>query len=323
MEKPLEPCCLDEEPDCLTYVDHDTTVPKGVQPLVLPTEVRQASLIVLSGPQLGRIYRVNDQPMLIGRSKGCHIYLPEEGISRHHAQIDKDGNGDILLTDLHSTNGTYCNGVRVERVHLNEGDKIQIASNALLKFTNQDSIEEFFHQNQYDQATRDGLTEVFNKRHFQSKLREEFAYAQRHGEPLSLILFDLDHFKRINDSHGHQAGDLVLSQLARLVARNLRQEDMIARYGGEEFAIILRNEGSAGAYATAERIRREVETATFRWLDKSITVTVSLGIATLGVGACRDPAELVEKADEPLYQAKRNGRNRSVDDSTVLRPRRS
>jgi len=303
--------------------DMDKTISKGVKPIELDREERLASLVVLSGPQTGRIFRIGDQPMLIGRSKGCHIYLPEEGISRHHAQVEREESGDVSLSDLRSTNGTFVNGQQIERQKLNDGDKIQIASTALLKFTYQDSIEEFFYQNQYEQATRDCLTDVHNKRHFQAKLREEFAYSLRHDEPLSLIIFDIDHFKRINDTHGHQAGDLVLSQLARMVHRNLRQEDLIARYGGEEFVIILRNQGEKGAFATAERIRREVEAASFRWQEKRIPVTISLGIATLVQGICHDPSELVQLADEQLYHAKRNGRNRSVDASLGFTKKRT
>ncbi len=297
--------------DDLDEDDSDRTVIQGIKDLTSSLENRSASLIVISGSSAGKMFRIEDEPMVIGRSKDCKICLPEEGISRNHARIDRDDYGNAIITDLNSTNGTYFNGTRINRHILRDGDKIQVGSTTILKFSFQDSIEEAFHQNQYEQAIRDGLTGAFNKRHFKNKLREEFAYSIRHNEPMSLILMDLDHFKRVNDTFGHPAGDMVLRKMTEMAKKTLREEDMLCRYGGEEFAVILRNQSESRAYVAAERIRRAIETTKFMWEGKRIPVTVSLGIATLNRANYRDPKEMMADADEYLYKSKHSGRNRT------------
>jgi diguanylate cyclase (GGDEF)-like protein len=296
--------------------DSDRTVIQGIKDLTGALTSRQASLIVITGSAVGKMFKVSQEPMFIGRGKDCEIVLTDEGISRQHARVEQDGHGNVAIVDLNSTNGTYFNGNRITRHLLRDGDKVQIGSTTILKFSFQDSLEESFHQNQYDQAIRDGLTGVFNKRHFLSKMKEEFAYAIRHNEATSLILFDLDHFKKVNDTHGHQAGDMVLKQLAEVILKNLREEDILARYGGEEFAIILRNQNEQRAYVAAERLRRAVETHKFIWEGQRITVTISLGIATLTEARFREASDMLREADEFLYESKRGGRNRTT---SVLR----
>ncbi len=296
--------------------DSDRTVIQGIKDLTGHLANRQASLIVISGASAGKMFKVSNEALTIGRGKDCEIVLAEEGISRNHARVEPDGHGNVAIVDLNSTNGTYFNGNRITRHLLRDGDKVQVGSTTILKFSFQDSLEESFIQNQYDQAIRDGLTGVFNKRHFLSKFKEEFAYAIRHNEATSLILFDIDHFKKVNDTYGHQAGDMVLKRLAEIIAGNLREEDVLARYGGEEFAIILRNQNEQRAFVAAERLRRAVEKGEFMWEGQRILVTISLGIATLSQARFQDPADMLREADEFLYESKRGGRNRTT---SVLR----
>jgi two-component system cell cycle response regulator len=292
--------------------DSDRTVIQGIKDLTGSMEGRQASLMVISGPSAGRMFKVQDiEPMIIGRTKEAEISLPEQGISRDHARIERDVHGNVIIIDLDSTNGTYFDGARITRHILRDGDKIQVGSTTILKFSYQDSLEEAFHQNQYDQAIRDGLTGAFNKRHFKTKFKQDFAYALRHNESTSLILFDLDHFKRVNDTFGHPAGDMVLRDLSALVVQTLREEDTFARYGGEEFAVILRNQSAQSAYVAAERMRRAVETNKFMWEGKRIPLTISLGVSTLARANFRTPQEMLKEADEFLYKSKRTGRNRT------------
>jgi diguanylate cyclase (GGDEF)-like protein len=195
---------------------------------------------------------------------------------------------------------------------LSDGDKIQVGSTTILKFTFHDSLDESFQRQMYESALRDGLTKVFNKKYFQDRLESEFAYAVRHSSPLSLVMFDIDHFKKINDTYGHLAGDYALVTLANVVAQTIRQEDVFARYGGEEFAVICRGVDLQGASAFGERIRRMVQAQLFLYQETEIRVTISVGVATVPDVGMREPAELIALADEALYEAKRGGRNRVV-----------
>jgi two-component system, cell cycle response regulator len=294
--------------------DSDRTAIQGIRNLTSPEEERaaSASLIVISGSHAGRQFKLNDSSVCIGRAKECDICIDEEGISRKHVQIDRDTKGNITITDLNSTNGTYFNGSRISRRTLQDGDKIQIGPTTILKFSYQDSIEEAFHHNQYVQATRDGLTGVYNKKFFVDRFSKEVSYAQRHNSILTLVLFDIDHFKQVNDVYGHTAGDMVLRQLADIVDKSLRNEDVLARFGGEEFAIIFREVGERQAHVLAERVRRLVEIHDFIWEGKPILITISLGVSTFTHDNFRDASEMIRAADDYLYDAKREGRNRVV-----------
>jgi diguanylate cyclase (GGDEF)-like protein len=216
----------------------------------------------------------------------------------------------MVLEDMGSTNGTYCNGGRVTRQALSEGDKILLGSTTILKFSYHDKLDEAFQRQMSESALRDGLTRAYNKRYFGERVESELQYALRHDAPVSLIFIDIDHFKRINDVHGHQAGDNVLVQLATLASSMLREDDVFARYGGEEFAVIARGMDVAAAEALSERIRASVEAHPFGAGDQTIPVTISIGISRapgLGIATTID---LVARADEALYAAKRAGRNR-------------
>jgi diguanylate cyclase (GGDEF)-like protein len=171
-------------------------------------------------------------------------------------------------------------------------------------------------------ATTDGLTGLVNHRTFQARLDERLAEARRYGRRLSLILTDIDHFKAVNDTHGHPAGDRVLQGVARVLAREARTTDLVARYGGEEFAIVMPETDAAGALVIAERIRERVAEAAFDVEGGPLRVTLSLGVATFP-GDADAKAPLVEAADGCLYAAKRGGRNRTVAAGEARAARRS
>ena len=200
---------------------------------------------------------------------------------------------------------------RVDRHLLIDGDKVQLGSSTILKFSFQDEVEERAQRQIYEMATRDGLTSAYNKKYFADQLKTDFAFYFRHLQPLSLILFDIDFFKKLNDGFGHQAGDYVLKSLAAIVAKALRTEDIFARYGGEEFGIILRDTDSERAFLICERIRRGIENFQFIYEGKRLPVTISLGVATLQKENYPSPKSLVKAADEFLYAAKHKGRNRT------------
>jgi diguanylate cyclase (GGDEF)-like protein len=168
-------------------------------------------------------------------------------------------------------------------------------------------------------STHDELTGLYNRRYLLERLEEELAFARRHSAPLSVLTLDVDHFKSINDRHGHAAGDSVLVELGKRLTGATRREDVIARMGGEEFLILLRSTDRRGATATAERVREMVAEREFPWREGSLAVTVSIGCASLGEGAAASIDALLGTADRRLYQAKRAGRNRVVADSLVMR----
>ena len=269
----------------------------------------RAYLIVLAGSNVGEMFKVTTAQIVLGRGQGADIQLLDEGISRRHARIRMDGS-DMVVEDLESRNGTFANGQRVGRHVLHDGDKIQVGSTTILKFTYHDHLDETFQRQMYESALRDGLTKAFNKKYFLDRIESEFRFAKRHRVPLSVILFDIDHFKKINDTAGHLAGDQVLAALARKVAETIRAEDVFARYGGEEFAVICRAIEMPGAAAFAERLRIAVEKTEFPFAGQVLPVTISLGVAGLPQVDTNEPFGLISAADDALYKAKRDGRNR-------------
>ena len=304
----------DDEDELLSWqedddADPDRTLIKGVENFATAQSNRQAYFMAISGPAVGRMFLISDESMTIGRSKDCNISLDDEGISRKHATIDRDEYRNAVITDLNSTNGTYFNGVRITRHHLQDGDKIQFGSTTILKFSFQDSLDANFQEQQYHQATRDGLTQIYNKKFFMEHFVQQFSFALRHNEVTSLIVFDIDKFKAINDTYGHPAGDMLLRELAQVVTKRLRTEDFFARFGGDEFVIILRELDAQSAHVLAERIRRMVEVTEFNWGATPLAVTISLGVATLSAANFLSADEMITAADDYLYKAKRDGRN--------------
>ncbi|HVV50465.1 MAG TPA: GGDEF domain-containing protein [Polyangia bacterium] len=269
----------------------------------------RAYLVVLAGASVGEMYKIEQDRTIIGRGQKAQVRLLDDGISREHAQVCVEGN-KIVLQDLGSTNGTFCNGLKVDRKELVDGDKILVGSTTILKFTYHDNLDEIFQKQMYESALRDGLTKAFNKKYFTDRLESELTFAIRHGSSLSLVMFDIDHFKKVNDTHGHQAGDHVLSVISTLLVGALRAEDVFARYGGEEFAVICRGTDLAQAQVVGERMRRAVEKHAFVFEGTTIPVTISVGIAGLPDPAVKDAADLVARADKALYQSKHGGRNR-------------
>lgn len=270
----------------------------------------RAHLIVLAGESLGQMFRVDPTGCLIGRAADATIRLQDDGVSRHHARI-AEHRGELCIEDLSSANGTFLNGDRIRSTVLHDGDKVQVGSTTILKFTYADELEETFRQRMQEAALRDGLTKAYNKGHFLQQLPIEVAYAKRHRTPLSLVMLDVDHFKRINDTYGHPAGDYVLATLAQIVQGTLRTEDLFARFGGEEFAVLCRGATADEALVLAERLRTTIVSFTFKHCGRPFPVTVSFGVASWSDGP--DSArELIADADAALYKAKAGGRNRVV-----------
>ena len=270
---------------------------------------RRAFVVVLAGDRMGEMFPLNDGRTSIGRGLHADVRINDEGISRSHAQVEFD-EGNYYLSDAGSTNGTFANGERVDRYPLQEGDKIQIGASSVLRFTYHDDIDEDFQRSLYESALRDRLTGVFNRGYFNNRLESDVAFALRHGKPLSLVIFDIDFFKRVNDELGHPAGDAVLRDLAERVQGTTRSEDIFARYGGEEFVLICRDVDALRAARAAHRIKELVGDAPFKLAGREVEITVSLGVADLSMLLEPSAMALVEAADAALYVAKRNGRDR-------------
>jgi len=157
-------------------------------------------------------------------------------------------------------------------------------------------------------ALRDGLTGLLNRRYWESCLEREFARHQRYDNPVSLVIFDIDHFKRVNDTYGHQTGDEVIRETARITSQLVRETDFAGRYGGEEFVVLLPGTTLDGAAQFAERLRSTIERQQLDYQGSPLTFTVSLGVATLADDMAGYKA-LLERADKALYQSKEGGRN--------------
>ncbi len=274
---------------------------------------QEPCLIILGGRNIGKLFKLGGGSDVLGRSDEASIRVDDDGVSRRHARLTRGPNGRVEIEDLRSTNGTYCNGARVTGPRLlEEGDKIQIGNATVLKFSYQDDIEEAFQAQLYDRATRDELTRIPNRKFLFDRLAEDMAYGQRHGAPVTLMMLDVDHFKAVNDTFGHQAGDYVLARLSSVIASTVRSEDLFARYGGEEFVLVLRECPAEKGMVMAERIRRLVETTRFSFNGHAIGVTISIGVAYCTGRQCPSADRLIAQADRFLYEAKQRGRNRVV-----------
>lgn len=268
-----------------------------------------AYLVVLQGTNVGEMHKIDGPEIIIGRAVSAGVRLNDDGISRRHCRVLSVG-GQVIIEDLGSANGTLVNGEMVQHHALHEGDKIRLGVTTTLKFTYQDKLDESFQQQMIDAALRDGLTRAYNKKFFQDRLETEFAYARRHKTTLSLVMFDVDFFKRVNDTYGHLAGDAVLVHLARITQATIRTEDVLARYGGEEFAVICRGIALLNAGILGERLRARVDQENFDYQGTRLAVTISVGVAALPESNAATGSELVRDADAALYEAKRSGRNR-------------
>jgi diguanylate cyclase (GGDEF)-like protein len=268
---------------------------------------KEACLVVIYGDDLGRKHNLDAPSILIGRSNTSDIQIDQESVSRNHAKILNTGKS-VILRDLGSTNGTYVNDDLLDEHMLRDGDLIKVGR-TIFKFLSGGNVENAYHEEIYRLTTIDGLTQIFNKRYFMEMLEREISRAHRYHRALSLMIFDIDHFKKVNDTYGHLAGDYVLRHLAATVKNNIRREDIFARYGGEEFAIVLPEIDLTGARHIADKLRKLVAATTFRFEDTDLPITISLGVAGLAEEPS-EPTEFIRVADEKLYEAKQTGRNR-------------
>lgn len=276
------------------------------------SEARKAWLTVLVGHESGRVIPLEPGRTTLGRGAEADVVIAGEQVSRIHAELEVDPFGEATIRDCGSKNGTMLGSRPITDVprELRDGARIQVGGAAVLRFSFRDHLEEHFEARLYESATRDVLTGAYNRRHFTERLEQHFALARRHGRPLALLLLDLDDFKRINDLHGHAAGDLVLREVVTAIDEDLRSGELLGRLGGDELAVLLASASLEEGLMVAERLRRRIERVDCYSGTHHLRPTASFGVASTSRGRMESTERLFVEADENLYRAKRAGKNR-------------
>jgi diguanylate cyclase (GGDEF)-like protein len=284
------------------------TVPKRP----VSTSNRQACLVHIypTGAGMGSRHMLGDTPVVLGRDHDCDVAISDQSVSRHHARIQPGIDG-YYVVDLQSTNGTFVNDKPASMYKLKDGDYLRVG-NWIFRYLTGGNVEAEYHEEIYRLTIIDALTGIHNKRYLLEFLDRELARSARHHRPLSLVMFDIDRFKTVNDELGHLAGDFTLRELVSLVKEAIRKEELFARYGGEEFVVVLPETNREGALQMSERLRQLVESHSFQYEDRRYNITVSLGLVSTEGDESLTPNDLIKQADERLYQAKHDGRNRVV-----------
>ncbi|MFK7767007.1 MAG: GGDEF domain-containing protein [Mariniblastus sp.] len=273
-----------------------------------PSSNFQGNLLQIHPVNLGQgLIKLTDEPFVIGREFDCDLACNEEAVSRRHLHIKKTSAG-YRLVDLDSTNGTWVNEKNEITCLLKSGDRIRVGSR-IFKFISTDKLEADYHEAVYNMMTRDSLTGAWNKRYFRDMLEREIKRSVRSGRPVALLMIDLDHFKMVNDEHGHLVGDEVLAEMSKRILDTIRGEDIFARYGGEEFAVVLSEVDAEETRVVAERCRLAISETPFETTGGNINCTMSVGFALASKNNPLTMTELIRSADGNLYNAKRRGRN--------------
>ena len=282
-----------------------------------PSKRNRACLVQYSGRELGKRYPLDNNEVTIGRGIQANIVIDEQSVSRQHARIILTEE-QVQAEDLNSSNGTYVNDKKITgAVELRDQDVIRLGT-VLLKFFAQDNIDSIIQDKIYRMATIDGGTQIFNKKYLLESLDREFRFSRNYKKNFSVIYYDLDHFKSVNDTYGHNAGDDVLREGAAIVKKTIRKDDIYGRYGGEEFVILLPNTDIQVAAELGERIRKVTEDHVFNLKATDTTgqvrdiqhrQTISIGISQL-LDTMDSPTALLEDADKKLYHSKQTGRNK-------------
>ncbi|WP_372719579.1 diguanylate cyclase [Novipirellula sp.] len=252
---------------------------------------------------------LEEEEFSIGRSPETDLPLFDSSVSRQHAMLIR-GNEGYRIRDLGSTNGTFVNEKVVHPdCALRSGDTIRIGS-FLFRFLSAGCVETHYHETVYSVMTRDALTGTMNKRYLMEALNREIARSIRAKMEMSVVMLDIDHFKSINDTHGHLVGDEVLRTFGQRVGEICRSDDLLARYGGEEFCLLLAATGHKDAHEMAERCRHAIADTPFDTAAGALAITASFGFAVLNPSEPKSASGLLGAADQQLYEAKRSGRNR-------------
>jgi diguanylate cyclase (GGDEF)-like protein len=270
-------------------------------------------LIMVQGGIPGAMLRVEAGGTRMGRSSDNTYQFREVTVSRHHAALTVDARGIVRVTDLGSTNGTFLNDRRLPGqtpVRVKDGDRIRLGTTVMLKFVRLDPCDEQFQREMFERTVRDALTGLYNRSFFLNQVGPLAEFNAVRGLGLAVLMLDIDHFKRVNDTFGHDAGDHVLREVACVLREATRPEDLVARYGGEEFILALPVVALDHALERAERIRSALAERRIVAGGISLRVTASLGLAFAPPDRLCSASAMITAADRFLYQAKHTGRNR-------------
>ena len=272
-------------------------------------------LVVIGGGIPGAMIRLSGGGTRLGRAADNTLQLPDISISRYHAFLGVDEEGQVRLSDLGSTNGTFINERRIPEhtpVRIEDGDRLQFGANVVFKFIRPDPCDEQFQREMFERTVRDSLTGLYNRAYFLAQFGALTDRSGLKGLGVALLMVDIDHFKRVNDQHGHDVGDAVLREVANILRQATRADDLVARYGGEEFVIALPVAAPDGATERAERVRSSLAVRRMLAAGVPVEVTASIGLAFTPADRPRSVAALLATADRGLYQAKNSGRDRVV-----------
>jgi two-component system cell cycle response regulator len=285
----------------------DVSISSEAWKLVRGGASTEACVVVLAGAKIGQHVVLSERVTEIGRSPRCGLQLDVSSVSRVHAHLEWDGQQHLIVDDG-STNGTYVDQARITRHALRDGDRFE-CGNVLLKYIASGNIEGAYHQELQRLATHDGLTGVVNKAYFNDQLQDAVALTRATPTPITLLVLDLDHFKRVNDDYGHPAGDAALRKTAEIVQGNVSDGQLFGRVGGEEFAVMCPGQELEDGKQLAELIRSTVEGTRYVFDGREIPVTTSVGVAARPAQSDESAEALFSRADARLYEAKSSGRN--------------
>lgn len=271
-------------------------------------QIAKPYLLILNGVDQGKRFELQKQINRIGRDEQADIVIFDPKISRDHAQLVFTPS-EISIEDRNSRNGTYVDGFRITKTLIDANSRIRIGSTQM-KLDIRDPKEALLDEALYEAAHTDPLTGVLNRRAFMIRANEALNLCRFNAMQIAVVMCDADHFKRINDSHTHPAGDYVLQEIARIIRESLRFEDLVARFGGEEFVILLRGINPQTALTRCNQIRTAIAKHPFKFQDKLIPCTLSMGICCREGDQIPDLDSLIQSADSALFKAKNKGRNR-------------
>lgn len=269
-------------------------------------------LVIMTGPNKGAVHNLSPGQTTLGRSERTDLPVVGKGISRVHATIYVQDDGTVTLQDNGSTNGVFLGGTRVTDTRLSAGDVFGLGPELKIRIESTDGGLHELIDEMYRSSKIDALTNLLNRRSFEERMDEEFSVSRRHGMLSCLAILDIDHFKSINDTRGHDAGDEVLRRLAAILKEEVRTGDLVGRWGGEEFVVYVRQSDLEGAKRLLDRLRHYVAHTPIELVTgEAINITFSAGVVSLHDSS--DWRQSLSRADEGLYQSKEAGRNRVTE----------
>lgn len=268
------------------------------------------SITAISGPRTGLSFQLEPHTdITLGRSPEASFQIVDTGISRTHIRMRFDG-VSVYVEDLTSANGTYVNGTKLTgKIEIKNGDQVSIGVSTVLKFSLNNQLDAEYKDYIEEQLSKDILTSAYNRKAFAHFLNSAFITAKRNYSSLCLFMIDVDNFKTINDTYGHQVGDKILKHIADKLIQTVRSSDIVCRYGGDEFAIVCPNIDSLRGLQLAEQVRNNVEAMKFTAGDKKLNTTLSIGVSNYPDNDITCVSQFIAYADKAMYKAKRKGRN--------------